>query len=71
MFATLTFPSPRKCFLTRQSAGFTGKKHFLGEENGSEADIFFSAENVRRGQAPKGAPVRRIYTFFAGVWPRH
>ena len=30
--AALTFPSPRKCFLTRQVAGFTGKNIFLGKE---------------------------------------
>ena len=68
----LTFSSPAKMFFSpAQEAGFSVKNILVGEEKVSEANLFFSEENVRRGPAPSGTSSRSIYTFLGGVWVCH
>ena len=67
----LTFSSPAKMFFSpAQEAGFSVKNILVGEEKVSEANLFFSEENVRRGPAPSGTSPESIYTFLIGVWAR-
>ena len=67
-FAELTFSSPSKMFFSpAQEAGFSVKNILFGEEKVSEANLFFSEENVRRGPAPSGTSPESIYIFFGGV----
>ena len=64
----LTFSSPAKMFFSpAQEAGFSVKNILVGEEKVSEANLFFSEENVRRGPAPSGTSPESIYTFLIGV----
>ena len=69
----LTFSSPSKMFFSpAQEAGFSGililiKNILFGEEKVSEANLFFSEENVRRGPAPSGTSSESIYIFLVGV----
>ena len=60
----LTFSSPAKMFFSpAQEAGFSVKNILGGEEKVSEANLFFSEENVRRGPAPSGTSPESICIF--------
>ena len=63
----LTFSSPAKMFFSPAQV----KNILVGEEKVSEANLFFSEENVRRGPAPSGTSPESIGIFLIGVWQRH
>ena len=71
-WARIFFSFQKMCFLTRQAAGFSGKTHFLKEKKlWAKWTFSFPEENDRRGLAPYGEGLGRIYTFLDGVWGRH
>ena len=71
-FAELSFSSPSKMFFSPARWRDSKVKNILGgEEKVSEANLFFSEENVRRGLAPFGTSPRSIWTFLVGVWQHH
>ena len=66
------FSSPPKMFFTQEARQLACEKNILGgEEKVSEANLFFSEENVRRGPAPFGTSSRSIGTFLLGVCGCH
>ena len=67
-FAELTFSSPPKMFFSHANWRDSLVKNILvGEEKVSEANLFFSEENVRRGPAPSGTSSESICIFLCGV----